>query len=169
MLKINSHLSHTSTHTHRSLQSKARYSSISPSASITLGISSPWLLLGVTCWVTSTEGRHKTALRPCTHNLPHTQCHENETLQNTYNFIRTQTELTHWRLSLCSGLPWRGWECELGWRTTGILHLWDTPAAFRGSCHTQMPQTGLITRHRGCTIMVKLIFTIILLKNYLNY
>lgn len=63
---------HAHTHTHRSLQSKARYSSISPSASITLGNSSPWLQLGVTLgWVTSTEGRHKTALRPCTHNLPH--------------------------------------------------------------------------------------------------
>ncbi len=62
--------------THRSLQSKARYSSISPSASITLGNSSPLLLLGMAWgWVTSKVGRHKTALRPCTHNLPHTHIH----------------------------------------------------------------------------------------------
>lgn len=61
---------YTKLHSHRSLQSNARYSSIKPSASITLGNSSPWSLLDVVLgWVTSTDGLHKTALRPCTHNL----------------------------------------------------------------------------------------------------
>ncbi len=150
--------------THRSLQSKARYSSISPSASITLGNSSPLLLLGMAWgWVTSNVGRHKTALRPCTHNLPHTHIHSGmknrlyRTLMISYKAHIHNPRMTH---SLVFSLLWPPLEGTGTW--AGVVYHWNPSSVGHTSCvprilsHTNAP--NMFNNQRlGCMIKVKLL------------
>lgn len=156
--------------THRSLQSKARYSSISPSASITLGNSSPLLLLGMAWgWVTSKVGRHKTALRPCTYNLPHTHSGMKNRLYRTLMISYTHIHNPQMTHSLVFSLLWPPLEGMGAW--AGVAYHWNPSSVGHTSCvprilsHTNAPNRFNIQR-LGCMIKVKRIITIISSKIY---